>query len=84
MADAAPSSVGPAAPVIEIRTKAAALREALGSGDLDSIEAATRALRALALPPGGAGAVKSVEAAAADYDFDRAAAALDEWVKSLR
>ncbi|HEU4395340.1 MAG TPA: response regulator, partial [Planctomycetota bacterium] len=83
VSDAAGSAAGPAAPVAEVRARAAALREALGAGDLDAIESATRALKVLSLPPGGAGAVKSVEAAAADYDFDRAAAALGEWVKSL-
>ena len=81
--DAAAAS-GPEAPAAEIRARATALREALESGDLDSIENATRALKAMSLPPGGAGAVKSVEAAAANFDFDRAAGVLAEWVKSLR
>jgi len=83
-APAAPAGAqGTGADASGARARAAALREAFATGDLDSIEAATAALRALPPPAGGAASLREVEAAAADFDFERAARALDAWVRSL-
>jgi HPt (histidine-containing phosphotransfer) domain-containing protein len=73
----------PAAVAAEARARAGALREALGSGDLDAIEAATASLKALPIPSAAAAALREVEAAAANFEFEKADRSLEAWLRGL-